>query len=139
MASRLSPLGIFVKWLLVPASLAALGYFIIGPRVGDQVLSPDAKKKIQEVTGQPRPAPAGELNISNDEVLPDEDKPAKNYTAPDVEVTVNPIGNTEREKPRRRRRKKKPPVTPTTPSQQAPGEPAFPDKVPPITDSGTNG
>lgn len=34
MAGRLSPVGLFTKWVVVPLALAAVGYFIIGPSFG---------------------------------------------------------------------------------------------------------
>ncbi len=34
MQGRLTPLGVFLKWILIPGALAAVGYFVLGPRIG---------------------------------------------------------------------------------------------------------
>jgi hypothetical protein len=34
---RLTPLGYFLKWVAIPVALAALGYFLIGPRIGKDI------------------------------------------------------------------------------------------------------
>jgi hypothetical protein len=33
MASRLTPFGLAAKWLLLPAALSVIGFFVIGPRM----------------------------------------------------------------------------------------------------------
>ena len=37
MARQLSGLGIFAKWLVVPAIMGATGYYLIGPRIGGEI------------------------------------------------------------------------------------------------------
>src|SRR5687768_18595127 len=102
MASRLTPLGFLVKWIFVPLSLGAVGYFLVGPRVESQVPK-ELRDQVQKVAG------------SNQEpVEPEEDKPitapTHNFTAPEIDVTVTALNSREtRPKKKRRRRRTKPP------------------------------
>ncbi|HSI73124.1 MAG TPA: hypothetical protein VK934_08085 [Fimbriimonas sp.] len=34
MQSRLTGLGLFLKWVLAPALLALIGYYLVGPSIG---------------------------------------------------------------------------------------------------------
>lgn len=43
---RLTPLGQFTKWVIAPAALAALGYFVVGPTLGTD---PKLRDKVQSV------------------------------------------------------------------------------------------
>lgn len=118
MAGRLSPLGIVTKWLLVPGILAVVGYFIIGPRIGDKVLPGGLKKQLEPV------ATTGTQTASVTE-------PVKTFTAPEVDVSVTPAANTQPKKKKRRRKKKKPPVTVTAPETPA-TTPDTPPDLPPV-------
>ena len=40
MAGRLTPLGLFVKWVLIPLLIACLGYFLLGPSIGSRMAHP---------------------------------------------------------------------------------------------------
>ncbi|MBS1716717.1 MAG: hypothetical protein JSS72_03165 [Armatimonadetes bacterium] len=44
MDRRLSPLGIFLKWLVAPAVLGLLGYFLLGPAIVHRY-APDSDDK----------------------------------------------------------------------------------------------
>ena len=43
---RLTPLGLFAKWVVLPAGLAALGYFVVGPTLGSD---PKLRGRLQSV------------------------------------------------------------------------------------------
>ncbi|MBC8066175.1 MAG: hypothetical protein H7Y17_15190 [Chlorobia bacterium] len=115
MASRLSPLGIVVKWIVVPISLAAIGYFLVGPRVESKVPQ-GVKDKVREVANG-QEAPAEEPNA-------EEDKPARQFTEPEVDVTVTALNTRENRPKKKRRKRRKPPAETTAPS--GPIEPAGP-------------
>lgn len=115
MASRLSPLGIVVKWIVVPISLGAIGYFLVGPRVESKVPQ-GVKDKVREV--------ANGQEFAEDKPNADEDKPTRQFAEPEVDVTVTAL-NTREDRPKKKRRKRrKPPAETTAPS--APVEPAGP-------------
>jgi len=78
-----------IKWLVIPAALAATGYYIIGPRVGK--ISTDAKDRSTQ--GQPKTTAATSAQPSS-------------YPAPDVNVKVG--ASSRGEAPHRRHHKKKP-------------------------------
>ena len=65
-----------VKWILVPAALAATGYFFVGPRIGGPVAERAAKKIKRSgiAPHQAVPAPATGVAAGNgDDVLPNPD------------------------------------------------------------------
>lgn len=109
-------------WLLVPFGLGCLGYYLIGPRIGQTGIveryAPDLAK--QKVAVAPAVKPASSLEV--------EPEPSKEYGEPEVEVTVTPIDRGSRrstvrstigssEKPKTtRRRKPKPKPKPVTES-----------------------
>lgn len=72
----------FVKWLVIPVGLAAIGFFVVGPRIGSP---PEAVE----------PAPA---NLDN--LPPDTKENPTRIAEPEVEVTARPAGRTR--SPRRR-------------------------------------
>lgn len=94
-----------VAWLLVPAAFAAVGYYVIGPKLG----APTTKKSSAppEVTGEEGPS--------------DEASQSKTFTAPKIEVSVK-RGSTVSQRDIRRpaRRKKKPEAKPAEPTGEAP-------------------
>ena len=126
MATRLSPLGIIAKWFLVPGILAATGYFIIGPRVGDKVIPKDIKDRLPTVAGNP--ASQSAQNESGQQ-----GSTPKTFAAPEVDVSVTPVKTQPKRK--RHRRKKKPSVTAPPVDNGAPAAPA----TPPDTGGGTDG
>jgi hypothetical protein len=125
MASRLTPLGFIVKWIVAPLSLGAVGYFLVGPRVESQVPK-ELKEQVQKVAGSTQNEPEAEPV--------DEDKPTAgpthNFSEPQVDVSVTAL-NTRQTRPKKKRRRKraKPPVVNTAPA----GEPAV---SPPPPDGG---
>lgn len=94
MAARaLTPLGVAAKWLVVPVALGAIGYFLLGPRLGG-VVTPSAKT----------PAKAEKPGFSAPDVDVDS-SPASRYAnaSPEVEVSA-------RERRSRKRRRRSNPV-----------------------------
>lgn len=97
-----------LKWLLIPAALAAAGYYIIGPRIG--ALAP-SKAGIDTGAPAPQTPPAHDSATTGNQT---------SYPAPDVTVTRG-SGQVAPAPPRRhRRRSTKPkPDAATTPDQPA--------------------
>ncbi|HWD38053.1 MAG TPA: hypothetical protein VG944_04340 [Fimbriimonas sp.] len=61
MRPRLTPLGLVLKWLIVPVLVGAIGYFLIGPRIGKRDLPADAPPSVPTqpvVDSRPATAPA---------------------------------------------------------------------------------
>lgn len=84
MARRtLTPMGMFVKWVVVPSVLAVIGFFVLGPRMGRLMpsMAPGAE-----------PDESGLAAKTNSFAAPDVDVdrlPASRYgDAPEVEVTA---------------------------------------------------
>ena len=129
MATRLSPLGQIVKWLVVPALLAATGYYFVGPRVTDK-LPPEIKERVQAAT-----AGNGRLSTSTSPESATNGDPltsGKPFAAPEVDVTVSQLGNPEKPKKKKRRRRRKPPVEAPSPSIPGPDSPSGqPNNSPP--------
>jgi hypothetical protein len=74
---RAGPIGIFIlKWLLVPLALLGVGYFVVGPRIGNTDLLPH--------TGPPQATTPSSSSDSVD----DPEKP-KRKGEPQVEVSVH--------------------------------------------------
>jgi hypothetical protein len=110
MAGRLTPLGFVLKWIVVPVSLGAIGYFLVGPRVE---IPKDIEDKVRKVAGNP-----GTLEADNpEETQAEEDKPEKTFSAPEVDVTVTALNN--RPKPKRKKRRRRT-TTVQAPSQEQP-------------------
>jgi hypothetical protein len=125
MATRLTPLGMLIKWFIVPLVLCAIGYFLVGPRVEEKVPT-DVKDNLRKV--------AGTVDSKNE---PETDKPKKSYAAPEVDVTVTAL-NTRQEKPKKKRRRR----TRTTPKTSTPSsapEAAPSVAPPPAVSEGENG
>lgn len=81
---------LIVKWLLIPAALTAIGYYVVGPRIGDTLKTAPSSNE---------PAKSGsavEATAASNTVA---------YPAPDVEVKVN--ASTPRKKPRHRKGKRR--------------------------------
>lgn len=93
-------------WLLLPAALAAIGYYVIGPQLGaSESASPGASPT--EHTG--------------------EEKTSKTYSEPKIEVSVKKGSTISARDLTRPRRKKKPAPKPVEPAP----EPAAPSVDPP--------
>src|SRR3954465_4174706 len=115
MAGRsLNGLGLVAKWLVVPAALAAVGYFIVGPHIGPSIVPKGTT---------PTAPPVTSTDQSADTASGDTDTP--NYSAPDVVVSSQQLGGSRSrrarsldadgtQRPRRHRRHKTttPPATP---------------------------
>ena len=70
----MTPLGKFVKWIGVPAIVAAVGFFLVGPKLGRDVLE---KLKVPAITN----------------VLPEEPAEAGDAAdeGPGVDISVRPV------------------------------------------------
>lgn len=126
MASKLGPiLKLTGMWLLVPAALAALGYYVIGPRLG---VDSATEKAPAPSTSEPENEPSS----------------ARNYSEPKIEVSVKKGSTISARDIRPPRKKKKPEAKPpetSAPKVEAPvgdstGDP--PPTTPPVGD-GTGG
>lgn len=97
---------LIVKWLLIPAALTAVGYYIVGPRIGASLKNSAAAEPTKSSSATETTTAANTVS----------------YPAPDVEVKVNstaPKKRPKRHKPRgskRRPQVRKPAAeTPSTP------------------------
>lgn len=126
MASKLGPiLKLTGMWLLVPAALAALGYYVIGPRLG-------VDNQPEKATAPSSPEPS------------DETGSARNYTEPKIEVSVKKgttISARDIRPPRKKKKTEPKPPEASAPKVEAPvgdatGDP--PPTTPPVGD-GTGG
>jgi hypothetical protein len=98
---------LILKWLILPAALAAIGYYIIGPRLGNL-----------PVPGMIQ-APA--IGTSHDDATDADKGKQTNFPSPDVDVKVGSVAHGEHPKPTRHHRRhaaQKPAETP--PTQTAP-------------------
>lgn len=125
MAGRLTPLGVFLKWIVVPASLGAIGYFLVGPRV-DSDVAKKIQKKVGEVTGQ-KPATTDPESGSGEGAS--DEQPSSKFAAPEVDVTVTALNTRPTTTTRKKRKKRRKPPTEST----APSEPSV---APPPSDGG---
>ncbi|RYG39096.1 hypothetical protein EON81_01940 [bacterium] len=116
--ARLTALGLVTKWVVVPAVLAATGYYLIGPKVGGDIV-----KRARTVLGGVAKAPpkATASKTIAEEITPNGSGNAgaslDGPPPPEVKVTVRPLGEARMSsadpepKPRRRRRRRKKPAT----------------------------
>lgn len=80
MAVKLTPAGVFGKWVLAPVALLLLGYFVVGPRIG----------KSKNVAHND---PAAESGPANADPQGEATSPKKSKgSGPEVDVTVSPEG-----------------------------------------------
>jgi len=112
MATRLTPLGMLIKWFIVPLVLCAIGYFLVGPRVEEKVPT-DVKDNLRKVAGTVK-----------SQRTADSEQPKKSYAAPEVDVTVTAL-NTRQDKPKKKRRRRsrtttKPAIAPSPAPEVAP-------------------
>lgn len=116
-----------VKWLVLPAGLGAIGYYVVGPRIGavpelanqiNRVVKPKTQEKVEE--------------------------PKKKLTPPDIEVNVEPKGRSIRERDpadaiyRANKSKKKKPAEPK-PAEDEPAPDPGPTAPAPATEPDTDG
>jgi hypothetical protein len=107
-ARRGSIASFLIKWLVIPVGLAAIGFFVVGPRLGRTNEAPPPPQPVQ---AEPAPDPdSGQAN-------------PKFKGEPEVEVSSRPV---EQHKPvRRKHRNTQPPPTgigPDVPgANEAPG------------------
>lgn len=131
MAGRLTPLGVFLKWVLVPVSLGAIGYFLVGPRV-DGKMAKEFKDKMNQVTGN-KPASTPEEGEPSEEE-PEEEQPSSKYAPPEVDVTVTALSSRPTTTKKKRRKRRTPPSESTSEPSVAP-----PSASGGTTDPGTPG
>ena len=103
-------LKIIGAWALLPAALAALGYYVIGPKLG----ADDSAAKPQ----------AAVPDTQSDEGVDEAQSPAKTFAAPKIEVSVRKGHSISAGDLVRPKRKKKPVSKP---------EPSTPEVAPPIS------
>ncbi len=92
--AKLTPAGVIGKWVVAPLLLLLLGYFVIGPRIGQ--VDPKADSAHESADGGP---------VNADPPAPPK---AANAAGPDVDVKVE--ATTHASAPRRRRKKPSTPV-----------------------------
>lgn len=164
MSNRPSPLGWLTKFVVAPVSLAALGYYVIGPRVGGELKDPS---KIPGLGGglvaqnkpAPKPQPASNQQFQRGPYPSTEAETTPAPTTgggPQVDVEVHSTVDEPRlapveepkPKPRRKRKKKPAPAPVETPKPEPKPEaptvleptPATPPTTdPPPTDQGGSG
>lgn len=110
MAGRLTPLGVFLKWVVVPISLGAVGYFLVGPRV-DSKVAKEITDKVNEVTGNVPKTDEPEEGEESDE------QPTSKFAPPEVDVTVTALNTRPTTTRRQRRRRATPTPTPSAPAE----------------------
>jgi hypothetical protein len=118
----------FVKWVLIPFAVAAVGFFFLGPRLG---YVPDPRKKPTVAVKSPTEADPNQ--VENTEPT---------FPEPDVKVIATPakasVGVTTDavEVPKPKRKKRKPTPTPSAePEPKRPAPQPDPDNLDP--DGGT--
>lgn len=107
-----------LKWVLIPIGLTALGYFVLGARMGRVLSEPKSVKPAKSTEDTKTSPPPSQTS----------------YPAPDVDVKVGdmPQANPEETKPRRRRRHR--PTPPAATPVKAP-----PPAAPPVDEGGSGG
>ncbi len=94
-----------VKWLIIPAALAAVGYYVVGPRIGNIKPSPPSE---QQTPPPPQNAPVHESTTASNQT---------SYPSPDVTVTrgnANSVTPSTSHRRHRRRTSERPkPEAPT--------------------------
>lgn len=122
MALKRGGIGVFlVKWVVIPVGLAALGFFVIGPRIGAKIDPP----KTVEITQQPEdPATT----------------PAKRFNGePKIEIEAQPISRRRertRTRPSSSTEESAPPVRVSEPEPPVDPEPSNPEPTDPTPTDG---
>lgn len=146
MARELNSAALFLKWLVIPVALGAVGFYIVGPRFGGQVQhSLDETLKSSAEPAESHAAPKDAVDDSSsprDDSTDSKSSPREVATTeggPEIEVTARPV---RRIRPQRRRRPKpKPKVQVVDEGSDAAVAPPAPDATPAPTagDSGDGG
>ena len=101
MARELSTAGLWLKWLIAPLALVALGFFVIGPRFGGQMQA--------MVESSQSPKPSGD--VARTDAAPPSAPSAVTAASsgPEIEVTAKPVSRrTRRSAPVKPKPKPKP-------------------------------
>ncbi len=77
MADKLTPIGVFTKWVVAPVAIGLVGYYVVGPRIGGST-----SKKTGEASDM------GPLNVDPPTTSTTTPKKKKVEEGPNVEVTV---------------------------------------------------
>ncbi|MGV3615649.1 MAG: hypothetical protein ACO1SV_09980 [Fimbriimonas sp.] len=138
MSNRPSPLGWLTKFVVVPAAVAALGYFVVGPRVGGKVTAPAPLASLRDqwvAKAEPKAKPPEDTAAS---AVTTSAPPVATSAGPQVDVDVHPAVNrpaldtVAEEPPKPRRKKKRRKTTPPKPVESAPTETAVPATTPTV-------
>lgn len=156
MSNRPSPLGWLTKFVVAPVSLAAIGYYVVGPRVGGDLKAAAKVPGLNQLVAKGAPAPPKPAEPGPQYQRGPDPTPVQDLTThaggPQVDVDVRPSVEAPVEepkpKPRRKRRKPKPaPVETPQPAAEpvAPAPtvlepaPASPPPTDPPADQGGSG
>jgi len=125
MATRLTPIGWISKYLVLPAGLAAVGFFLIGPRIGTSAASKKPDMRMSDDAGGFLTTPSSTTTPSNAESSSREPNPSSkpildkdkdpNLGADSDSGTDSIQGDEDAPKPRTRRRSR-----PTSTESDAP-------------------
>jgi hypothetical protein len=89
MASGAKTVWFLVKWIVVPVALGALGFFVIGPRIGQTGLDASSSGS----------SPAQESRFAEEVAVAAREQdsaPRPEFPAPDVSVTSRPVDRATR-------------------------------------------
>jgi hypothetical protein len=127
-ARRLSAVGQFVKWFVIPIGLALAGHYLIGPRVGDDLFPVLGRKVGKPVLAIDQPRAEG-----------------PRFSEPEIEVTVQRAAyqpsafrrvEAEPDRPTEQRRRRsapvEPPPTDNASGPDGPQEDNPPGEAPPV-------
>jgi len=93
MGSRLTPLGLIVKWVVAPVGLALVGYYVVGPRLGKTTQAPESTAPESQTAAPSQTDSPAVTEVKNDKPSgppPVDDAVKTKPAAPNVEVTVRP-------------------------------------------------
>ncbi len=110
----------FAKWIVVPAALGVAGFYMLGPRLGDEVF----KRKPEVSAPDESPVPTD----------PTATPEKTDFPKPNVDINAGPMtSSTEEPKPKHRRRRRRPAARPSPSAAPDASPPA--DSPPPAQDS----
>jgi hypothetical protein len=109
-----------MKWVLAPLVLAALGYLVIGPRIGRSATGVKAGEEIRSAIQRDmdHTTPAQAAQTARNEPTPE------THNGPSFDVSVLPVSEPPPQAPHRRRRRHTPAVSTATAPTAAPTTPA---------------
>jgi|GEM_PF-1584075 len=154
MATRLTPLGLFGKWFMIPVVCAGVGFLIVGPRLGANALNRVAIPGLSKNLTDEKKSDSAESTPESEAAT--EAAPVRRR-GPSIDVDVQPASPSlvaqatpERPRKKKRRRRTKPKAevqTPTAAPVTAPAVapttepvPAEPTKgAPPMDEGGSGG